>query len=180
MNKILVVIDMQEDFTRGALGSPAAEATIPVIAELAYEARGQEFPIFYSRDTHFSDYLSTEEGKHLSVSHCLKNSDGWEICPEVIDYDYWNNIIIDKYTFGFDNWGAFSDQFDSADEIVIVGLVSSICVISNIAILRACYPEVPMTLVAAATAGLSDENNAAALEVARSLQVNVVEGEYHL
>lgn len=174
MSKVLVVIDMQEDFTRGVLGSEAAQATIPVVANLVRGFQGHEEPIFYTRDTHYDNYMETEEGKHLPIPHCLKNSDGWEICPEVIDYEYWNNFIIDKNSFGCIAWKDFMGQFAVADEIVVCGLVSSICVISNIAILRALYPEIPMTLISEGTAGLSDGNNAAALEVARSLQVNVI------
>ena len=174
MNKILVVIDMQEDFVRGMLGSEAAQATIPVVANLVHGFQRRGDPIFYTRDTHYDNYMETEEGKHLPVPHCLKDSDGWEICPEVIDYDYWRNYIINKDNFGTIIWKDFMEQFAIADEIVVCGLVSSICVISNIAILRALYPEVPMTLVSKGTAGLSDGNNAAALEVARSLQVNVI------
>lgn len=174
MRKVLVVIDMQEDFVRGALGSDAAQATIPVVANLVHGFQMQGDPIFYTRDTHYDNYMETEEGKHLPVPHCLKDSNGWEICPEVIDYNYQNNFIINKNSFGCIAWKDFSQQFSTADEIVVCGLVSSICVISNIAILRALYPEVPMTLVSKGTAGLSDGNNAAALEVARSLQVNVI------
>ena len=175
MNKILVVIDMQEDFVRGVLGSEAAQATIPVVANLVHGFQRRGDPIFYTRDTHGTDYTLTREGQYLPISHCIKYTEGWKICPEVIDYNYWNNIIIDKYSFGFENWKAFRDKIEKVDEIVICGLVTNICVVTNALLLHTFYPETNISVVSNGCAGTSKEEHDAAILTMKSCQINIIE-----
>ena len=76
MSKILVVVDMQNDFIDGALGTPEAVAIVPYVKELVENFDGR---VYFTRDTHFENYMETQEGRNLPVPHCVKGSEGWQI-----------------------------------------------------------------------------------------------------
>ena len=171
--KALIVIDVQNDFVTGSLGSEAAQAIIPKVSALVDEFYGNRDAIYYTQDTHFDDYSKTQEGEKLPIKHCRFNTEGWQIVKEVNVPDGPNIYRITKETFGYINWNKF--HLNQYDEIVICGLVSSICVISNALILKALYPELPIKFVAYASAGLTPENHKAACEVMRSCQIEVIE-----
>ena len=166
MQKTLIVIDMQNDFIDGSLGTAEAVAIVDnVKAKIDdYKAAGNE--IIFTRDTHLENYLDTPEGKKLPVVHCVKGTPGWEIseklCAEGCD-------IIDKPSFGWTKWNE-----RSFEEIELVGLCTDICVISNALILKAFFPEAEITVDASCCAGVTPETHNAALAAMKMCQINVI------
>lgn len=174
MNRILVVVDYQADFVDGALGFKGAELLDEPISQKIREYG--EGHVFYTLDTHFSDYLSTREGKNLPIEHCIKGTPGWLPYGKTADaLKAVNAVALEKRSFGLD----ISDPSINAilpervDEIELVGLVSSICVISNAVIFQTKYPEARVTVCSKLTAGADEELHAAALKVMAGFQVNV-------
>ena len=174
MNRYLFVIDYQNDFVDGALGFPGAEKLDgPIAAKVREYGPGH---VFFTRDTHFENYLDTREGRHLPIVHCVKGTQGWELygetakaCAEV------GAVAIDKLVFGMDvtDPAIAAVLPEKADEIELCGLVSSICVISNACILQAKYPEAQLTVDARCTAGLTGEMNEKVLDVMENIQIQV-------
>ena len=168
MSRTLIVIDVQNDFIDGSLGTKEAQAIVPNVKKKIeeYKSRGDE--IIFTRDTHTSYYLNTNEGKHLPVEHCIYGTNGWNIadCLESIDYacDY-----INKPTFGWTRWNerVFED-------IELVGLCTDICVVSNALILKAMFPEANITVDASCCAGVTTESHKAALLTMKMCQINVI------
>ena len=101
MKQILIVVDMQKDFVDGALGTAETKAIVPAVAAKirAFRAGEGEREVIYTRDTHAADYLETQEGKNLPVVHCVRETDGWQICPELAELADGCRIF-DKGTFG--------------------------------------------------------------------------------
>lgn len=159
MGKVLIVIDMQNDFVIGTLGNKEAQAKIKEYGDCG------DWMIF-TRDTHGENYLDTPEGKKLPVKHCINGTEGWQIVPglEVENCEY-----IDKPTFGWLNW----EGFGLNDEIELVGVCTDICVISNALILKAKYPEATISVDASCCAGVTPEKHNAALETMKSCQIDV-------
>jgi nicotinamidase-related amidase len=177
--KVLVVIDMQHDFVDGALGSPEARAIVPAVAaKVAEYAAMEEGVILYTRDTHFDNYMETMEGKYLPVPHCIVNTFGWQIISDVYQCD---SEVIDKYTFGCYNLGTIIweacgrkyNKFD-IDSIELCGVCTDICVISNALILKTNFDNTPIVVDSKCCAGVTPEKHAAALEVMRSCQIEVI------
>ena len=166
---VLIVVDMQDDFISGPLGSPEARAIIPAIKEKINLAEKNGWEIIFTRDTHRANYLETNEGKHLPVEHCITGTPGWCITSELNQPKYKH---INKPSFGYTNWEAWIDP--EVEIIEIVGLVSNICVVSNALILKAFYPEAEIIVDSACCAGTSKEAHEAALTVMKSCQVTVV------
>lgn len=175
MNKrLLIVVDMQNDFVNGSLANPMAEAIIPTIVE---EMDASDFIIF-TYDTHSEDYLQTAEGKKLPIKHCLYKSEGWQIVEPLMKHVSESNISfhsVFKETFGYDGWDMYAPTFNQYEEIELVGTCTDICVVSNALILKALYPEKKIVVKASACAGLTKEKHEAALETMRSCQIDVVE-----
>ena len=171
-NKTLIVVDMQNDFVTGSLANPAAQEIIPFIKSEIES--GKYSNILFTQDTHTNRYLYSLEGRNLPVTHCVQGTYGWEIVKELRDYATEGNTIW-KPTFGFAGW--WHDEYGllEADEIVIVGTCTDICVVSNALIIKALWPEKPITVLANGCAGVTPEKHAAALETMRSCQINVVE-----
>lgn len=166
MKKTLIVIDMQNDFINGALGTKEAEAIVSNVKKkiAEYQANGDE--IIFTRDTHQADYMNTNEGKYLPVEHCIEGTDGWQIADglEVPDA-----IIINKPTFGYLDWSKF--QFE---EIELIGLCTDICVVSNALILKAMFPEIKISVDASCCAGVTPDSHHAALTTMKMCQVEVL------
>jgi len=173
MRKILIVIDMQNDFISGALGTSEAQAIVPNVAEKIKEYVKNGGKIIFTRDTHRKNYLETNEGKHLPVEHCIRETDGWQICDELIKlYDY--PYIVDKESFGFDCWDIYLDYDEMMDaEIELVGVCTDICVVSNALILKALFPETKISVDANCCAGVTPEKHEAALAVMESCQIEI-------
>ncbi len=167
--KYLIVVDMQNDFITGALGSKLAEAIVPNVVKKVENFNGR---VIFTRDTHFEDYLDTQEGKKLPVKHCIKDTDGWQICDELKGFA---NDVVDKITFGSINLPHILKNSDSEiEEIELCGLCTDICVISNAMILKATFPEVKITVDGTCCAGVSVESHNTALDAMRAVQIEVI------
>lgn len=169
--KHFVVIDMQNDFCTGALPNKEAVAAIPFIKARLKEAKSNGDNIIFTRDTHFSNYLETNEGKHLPIPHCISGTKGWEIVPELMKETDENTVFIDKLHFGYDNWENFIKE---GDEVVMVGTCTDICVISNALALKQ-IDDVEVTVLAEGCAGLNPTLHEQALFVMGSCQVKVID-----
>ena len=169
MAKILVVVDMQNDFIDGALGTPEAVAIVPYVKHLIENFDGK---VLFTRDTHFADYLDTQEGKNLPVKHCIKDTVGWQIHPEL---DILRKTdAIDKLTFGSSELPNILAQEEKIDSITFVGLCTDICVISNAMVTKAFFPEVPLYVDAKACAGVTPQSHKNALEAMKMCQITIV------
>ena len=178
MDKVFIVVDAQNDFITDALRNEDAIAALPTVKKVVDYAVDNKQDLIFTMDTHFENYLNTLEGKNLPVPHCICNSQGWRICEKVLpDNDYPFRTIV-KESFGYGDW--YEEVFDGLEEIVICGFDTDICVVSNALILKACYPEVPITVISDACAGTTPANHAAALAVLQSCQVKVMSWEDYL
>lgn len=166
MKKTLIVIDMQNDFIDGSLGTPEAVEIVENVKRKieGYKSEGNE--IIFTRDTHGENYLDTPEGKKLPVVHCVKGTEGWQISEKL---DTENCEIIDKPSFGWTGW-----KEHSFDSIELVGLCTDICVVSNALILKAEFPEAEITVDASCCAGVTPETHSAALATMKMCQINVI------
>lgn len=167
--KHFVVIDMQNDFCTGALRNDAAVAIIPRIKAELQAAKAEGANIIFTRDTHADNYMETGEGKHLPVKHCVKDTDGWQVVPELMEETDENTLFIDKTHFGFDNWAEYVKE---GDEVVMVGTCTDICVVSNALALKA-IENVEVTVIADCCAGLTKEKHDAALDIMESCQCSI-------
>lgn len=184
--KYLFVIDMQNDFVTGSLGSPEAQAIVSNVVKKINEALTNKEEVIFTRDTHYTDYLDTYEGKMLPVEHCIGGTEGWQIIPELqvfIDEDdgYGYTNVYNKFTFGWENIKRvfpfnFSFQKDE-DEIELVGLCTDICVVSNALYLRMLYPNTKITVDASCCAGTNPQKHLEALSVMESCQITVINKE---
>ena len=168
MSKVLIVIDAQEDFTRGALKNEEAIKALPTIHEAVRFAEANNMRIIYTKDTHSSDYMETQEGKNLPVPHCLFKTPGWEICPEARVHNMANVNVYNKPSFGTLQW--FWSYSPEITEIWMCGFCTDICVSANFQILKTVYPNVPITVISDACAGVTPELHKAALDVIKSCQ----------
>ena len=167
--KHFIVVDMQNDFCTGALANKDAVAIIPRIKEELQKARAEGSNIIFTRDTHNENYLETGEGKHLPVPHCVKDTEGWQIVPELMEETDDDTLFIDKLHFGYNGWEEFIKE---GDEVAICGTVTSICVISNALAIKA-IEGVEVTVIADCCAGLTKEDHEAALKVMECCQCNI-------
>lgn len=173
MKKILVVVDMQNDFISGSLGSDEAEGIVDKVAEKikSYDKEN----IYLTRDTHTEDYLGTNEGKHLPVIHCVKESKGWQINKKIEEASE-GAVIVDKPTFGSIELANMIKEKCNKDavEIEIVGVCTDICVISNALILKAFMPEVKICVDSNCCAGVTPESHNMAIETMKMCQIDVI------
>ena len=169
MSKVLVVVDMQNDFVNGSLGSEDARGILPKVKEKISEYQKNGDIVIFTRDTHGENYLQSQEGKYLPVPHCIYGTDGWKI---VDGLDVEECQYIDKPNFGWPHWEKMG--FDDKDGIELIGVCTDICVVSNALILKAIYPEIPITVDASCCAGVTSENHKAALLTMKSCQINVI------
>ena len=182
--RYLVVVDMQNDFIDGALGTPEAQAIVPKVVQKIEDFDGE---IFHTQDTHYGDYLDTQEGKLLPVKHCLCQTAGWGLHPLIADAflrkDSETARIrgLWKETFGSVELGEQlryeyeqsknGKSKDSCFEIVLVGLCTDICVISNALLLKAFLPDAKITVDASCCAGVTPERHRNALEAMKACQI---------
>jgi len=171
MKRLLIVVDMQNDFIDGSLGTAQALGIIEnVKAKIEqYAKRGDR--IIFTRDTHDEDFLQTQEGKNLPVEHCIAGTEGWQISSKLSTQ---NALVFNKKSFGSPELAAHIKDGPDIDEIELVGLCTDICVISNALILKAFLPEVKITVDAKCCAGVTPESHKNALEAMKMCQVNVV------
>lgn len=169
--KILIVIDVQNDFVTGSLGTPEAQAVVPNIVKKVEEYRSRDDVIIFTTDTHYDDYLETPEGKKLPVSHCIVGTSGYEIIPELNVELSTMEKIYPKNTFGY-RWNI--SHWICCYDVEIIGVCTDICVVTNALVLKTHYPDIEITVDASCCAGTSLEKHKAALEVMKSCQINVI------
>ena len=166
--RFLIVVDMQNDFISGSLGSKLAEAIVPNVVE---KVRNYDGTVIFTRDTHFADYMDTQEGKNLPVKHCIKDTAGWEICDELKPFV---KKVVDKITFGSVELPEVIKSYgEEIDEIELCGLCTDICVISNAMILKASFPETKIIIDSKCCAGVSVESHNTALEAMKAVQIDI-------
>lgn len=174
MKNVLVVIDMQNDFIDGALGTDEAVKIVGSVAEKIREYEGQT--VFATRDTHEENYLETAEGRHLPVPHCIRGTKGWEIRTEIAEaLAQADAQVIDKPTFGSEVLARKLQKMAEQEELSIelAGLCTDICVVSNALLIKAKLPETPLRVDPACCAGVTRESHEAALLTMKMCQVDV-------
>lgn len=168
MKKVLVVVDMQKDFVDGSLGTKEAQEMLPKLVKKLERENANGTKLIFTKDTHENDYLQTQEGKKLPVEHCIRGTKGWEIVPEIEKYI---EEILEKPTFGAIN---LPPLVKDADVIEVVGLCTDICVISNVLLLKAHYPEKTIQVDASCCAGVTPDSHKNALEAMKMCQIDIV------
>lgn len=169
--KYLIVVDMQNDFIDGALGSPEAVKIVPYVKSIIENFDGE---VLFTRDTHYDNYMETQEGKNLPVPHCIYQTEGWQIHSELETLR--KTDAIDKVTFGSKDLVDILKDKD-IENITFVGLCTDICVISNAMLVKAFYPEIPVIVDAKGCAGVTPESHKNALEAMKMTQVKVINEE---
>ena len=169
MSKILIVVDMQNDFIDGALGTKEAVAIVPHVKDVIESFDGK---VYFTRDTHFENYMETQEGANLPVPHCIKGADGWQIRAELDALR--KTEAIDKLTFGSSALVDVLKAEKDIESITFVGLCTDICVISNAMVVKAFFPEVPLIVDAKGCAGVSPESHQRALEAMKVCQIKII------
>lgn len=173
MNQAYVIIDMQNDFIDGALGTKEAQAVVPRIeAKIVASKKDTSVStdLIFTQDTHGENYLDTQEGQKLPIPHCIKDTKGWNICRQLLPYTLFATIL-EKPTFGSTDLIAETAEYD---RIVLMGVCTDICVISNAMLLKAFYPEKEICVDASCCAGVTPESHARALEAMKMCQIDIL------
>ena len=169
--RLLVVIDMQEDFVNGSLGTPEAKAVLKKVKTKVNHAKKEEgTDVVFTRDTHSKNYLDTQEGKKLPVEHCIRYTSGWEIEKSLRDPAA---MVFDKDTFGSLDLAHFIIG-GMYDEVELVGVCTDICVVSNALLIKAYMPELPIKVDSSCCAGTTPENHQKALDVMKQCQIEII------
>lgn len=192
--KVLIVVDMQKDFVDGSLGTPEAQAIVPLVAETIEQIAAPDTVVIFTKDTHPENYMETLEGKNLPVPHCIKGTAGHSIVDEVfkaylnvIDtyadaYEVYpltdlNPIKVEKLTFGsveLQNILYAINDTHPITEINLMGLCTGICVMSNAILCKATLPEIPVNVIADCCACVTPESHKTALEAMKLCQINII------
>lgn len=168
--KYLIVVDMQNDFITGSLGTKEAEAVLPKVIE---KVKNYEGIVIYTKDTHKEGYLATQEGKNLPVEHCMEGTWGWELAGELEELSK-EKKVFNKPTFGSIELASYlTEENEGIEEIELCGLCTDICVISNAFVIKANLPEVPIIVDASCCAGVTPESHLNALSAMKMCQVKV-------
>ena len=175
MKKILIVVDMQKDFVDGALGTDEAVAIVDNVVE---KIQNHDGDIIVTYDTHFEDYMDTQEGKNLPVPHCIKGTDGWKLDSRV--QEAFNNKeykTIEKLTFGSAELPEYiKSNYDEKEiQIELIGLCTDICVVSNALLLKANFLETEISVDVSCCAGVTVDSHNAALLTMKMCQIDVKE-----
>ena len=194
MNKMLVVVDMQNDFIDGVLGSPEAQAIVPKVVERVKQAIDNDEIIFLTKDTHYQqDYLDTEEGKNLPIPHCIFGTKGWDINKDIYNETskrYNNTFHLPKFTFG-ECWDKyiftyydeqeekevslfFDIETKNIKEIEIIGLDTDFCVLANAMTLKAAFPNAHIVINAECCAGSIPEWHEKALDMLEHCHCEII------
>lgn len=172
MQDILIVVDMQNDFIDGDLGTNEAVAIVPRVKEKIDNFNGK---IYFTRDTHSENYLDTQEGKNLPVKHCIKDTDGWQI-SNILNTSKAEKLI-DKITFGSSELALLlsdENKKEAINTITLIGLCTDICVISNAMLIKAFLPEVQIIVDSECCAGVTNESHSQALNAMKMCQIKVI------
>ncbi|MDE6426466.1 MAG: cysteine hydrolase [Ruminococcus sp.] len=174
--KVLIVVDMQNDFTTGTLGNTETSAVVDRVADYInkFRAENPDGKIIATLDTHYENYMETQEGKNLPVPHCIRGTDGWKLIPE-IDKILDDCIKLEKITFGAVDLPFAVGRDEIIDEIQFIGVCTDICVISNAMIIKSAFPEVPVKVIADCCAGVTPESHRTALDAMKMCQIIIEE-----
>lgn len=169
---VLIVVDMQNDFVTGALGSSLAQEIVIPLKEYLNSLKEDTYVIL-TRDTHDESYMESNEGLHLPIPHCLFNTWGWQILDELKDFKY--NRIINKPNFGIGSgtWRNILKDID-VKSITLVGLCTDICVISNALSLKIAYPEIPVRVIERLCMGVTKKSHEDAIATMKMCQVDII------
>ena len=166
MRKLLIVVDMQNDFIDGSLGTKEAQNIVDNVVDYVKNYNGD---VIFTLDTHHTNYLNTQEGKNLPVEHCIENTPGWLINEKLAPYAHWT---VKKPTFGSTKLVEIIDA-EGYDYIELCGLCTDICVVSNALLIKANFPEIPITVHKNLCAGVTPESHEAALITMKRCQINI-------
>ena len=169
MKELLIVVDMQNDFVFGALGTQEARAILPAVKATIERFRSEGKEIVFTRDTHTQDYLSTQEGKNLPVAHCIKDTQGWQI----VDGIWQGERTFDKPSFGSLELADYV-KVGGYTQVTLIGVCTDICVASNCLLIKAFTPELPVRVLKNCCAGVTAATHDAALVMLQSCQVEVI------
>lgn len=174
--KLLVVVDMQNDFIDGVLGTPEAQSIVPRVCK---KLRSWDGKVVFTLDTHHENYLSTTEGKNLPVEHCIAYSDGWDLqsdISEIVNERFPASVFFTKPTFGSIELPTYIMDL-GIDKIVFVGVCTDICVVSNVLMVKAFCPEAKITVDASCCAGATPDKHKDALSIMKSCHIEVINEE---
>ncbi|MBE6766477.1 MAG: cysteine hydrolase [Ruminococcaceae bacterium] len=174
MKNFLIVVDIQNDFVNGALGTAEAVAMLPAAEQKIREWDGE---IFVTYDTHFDDYMDSSEGEKLPVAHCIKGTEGWALNARIAEVlDGKEYTAVEKITFGSTELPALIKKAAGDEEfsVTLIGLCTDICVVSNALILKANFPEADISVDSACCAGVTPESHNAALDTMKMCQINII------
>ena len=169
--EVLVVVDMQNDFIDGALGTKEAQSIVSNVYKKIEDYRSPGRMVVFTRDTHYWDYIYSAEGRKLPVEHCIKDTEGWQITSEIPVLD--DEKIIDKPSFGSLELAEELGNYNISS-IKLIGLCTDICVISNAMILKAKFPEVPIEVDSSCCAGVTPESHENALNAMKMCQIDII------
>ncbi len=175
--RFLIVVDMQIDFISGSLGTPEAQAIVPAAVSRIRACRDRGDILIATLDTHEEDYLNTAEGRKLPVTHCVRNTPGWEMDPRIREALGEDCVFVEKPTFGSVRLpGIIRDRVREGDSVsfLVIGLCTDICVVSNVLLLKAHFPEADIAVAPECCAGVTPEKHLAALETMASCQIDCV------
>ncbi len=173
--EVLVIVDMQNDFVTGVLGTQEARDVVEHVVRRAEKALEHGDRLIFTRDTHRKNYLSTQEGRNLPVVHCVAGTEGWEIVSELEPFAE-EAEVLDKPTFGSEELGCLLQELNDEEEIgkiTLVGVCTDICVISNALLIKAFLPEAEITVDAACCAGVTPESHRTALAAMKACQIGI-------
>lgn len=168
MKKLLVVVDMQNDFVTGCLGTPEARAIVPALAEYVKNFDGE---VTFTKDTHENNYMETQEGAKFPVPHCIRGTAGWGIITELKPYV--GNDFYCKKTFGSVEL-ADRIRIGNYDEVQFCGVCTGICVISNALMAKAFAPETKITVLKDLCACVTPDTHENALKAMATCQIDIV------
>jgi nicotinamidase-related amidase len=169
--KVLVVVDMQKDFIDGSLGTKEA---VGIVEKVADKIKGFDGEIVFTRDTHFENYLDTQEGKNLPVKHCIKDTEGWQINDQLQTLRTPQMKVFDKLTFGSVELAEYLKAQSDLESVELVGLCTDICVISNAMVIKAFLPELPICVDSSCCAGVTPESHLRAIEAMKMCQITIL------
>ncbi len=175
--KFLIVVDMQNDFIDGSLGTKEAQAIVPAVTERITALKAEGYAVIATLDTHEENYLDTREGRFLPVRHCIRGTDGWRIRREVRKALGDDAMLVEKPTFGSIRLPDIVRELSGGKapaQIELLGLCTDICVVSNAMLLKAAFPETDFSVRADCCAGVTPAKHEAALETMRSCQITVI------
>lgn len=169
MKKLLIVVDMQNDFVTGPLGTEEAKKRISSVRERIERAVEEGWDVWFTQDTHGEDYLETQEGAKLPVEHCIRGTEGWQIIDDLKPYA---GHVMEKPSFGS---VALAEEVkrNGYEEAELIGLCTDICVVSNALLLKAVCPELPVAVSEKCCAGVTVESHRAAIQTMQMCQVEI-------